>query len=100
MAEVWRDFLSAWEDLRADAEEYRKLDDERVLVLTHNSGRGKTSRLELGQMQTRGANVFLVRGGKVTRLVTYWDRERAFTELSIAPEAGSPRSSSSCLEGG
>jgi hypothetical protein len=52
MAEVWRDFLSAWEDLRADAEEYRKLDDERVLVLTHNSGRGKTSRLELGQLLT------------------------------------------------
>jgi len=48
-------------------------------------------------MQTRGANVFHVRGGKVTKLVTYWDRGRAFTELSIAPEAGSPRSSI-CLD--
>ena len=26
-------FLSAWEDLRAEPEEYRELDDERVLVL-------------------------------------------------------------------
>ena len=33
MAEGWRGFLSVWEDVRADAEEYRELDSERVLVL-------------------------------------------------------------------
>jgi hypothetical protein len=40
MAEGTREFLSAWEDYRAKVEEYRELDDERVLVLVRASGRG------------------------------------------------------------
>jgi hypothetical protein len=39
MAEGWGDFLGNWEDWRIVVEEYRELDDERVLVLVHNSGR-------------------------------------------------------------
>ena len=68
----------------AEADEYRALDDERVLVLMHFSGRGKTSGLEVGDIQMKGANLFHVRGGKVTRLVTYWDRERAFADLGLS----------------
>jgi hypothetical protein len=30
MAATWRELLSAWEDLRTEAEEYRELDEERV----------------------------------------------------------------------
>jgi hypothetical protein len=30
MAEGWRDFLTAWEDVRFGADEYRELDGERV----------------------------------------------------------------------
>ena len=55
MAEGWRGFLSAWEEFRVEAEEYRELDDERVLVLAHFSARGKTSGLEVGQIWTKGA---------------------------------------------
>jgi hypothetical protein len=55
MAEARREWLSAWEDFRAEAEEYRELDGERVLVLTRHSGRGKMSGLEIGQMRTKGA---------------------------------------------
>ena len=83
MAEAWREALSAFEDLRAEADEYRALDDERVLVLMHFSGRGKTSGLEVGDIQMKGANLFHVRDGKVTRLVIYWDRERAFADLGL-----------------
>ena len=83
MAEAWREALSAFEELRAEADEYRALDDERVLVLMHFSGRGKTSGLEVGDIQMKGANLFHVRDGKVTRLVTYWDRERAFADLGL-----------------
>src|SRR5437870_6513762 len=52
MAKAHRDFLSVWEDMRIYADEYLVLDDERVLVLTHRSGRGKASGLELGQLRT------------------------------------------------
>ena len=83
MAEAWRDTLSAFEELRTEADEYRVLDDERVLVLMHFSGRGKTSGLEVGDIQMKGANLFHVRDRKVTRLVTYWDRERAFADLGL-----------------
>ena len=43
------DWLSAWEGFRVKADDYRELDDERVLVLLHVSGRGKISRLQVGQ---------------------------------------------------
>jgi ketosteroid isomerase-like protein len=85
MAEGWRDFLSAWEEHRVEAVEYRELDEERVLVLGHFSARGKTSGLEVGQMRTKGANVFHVRDGLVTRLVIYFDRDHALTDLGLAP---------------
>jgi ketosteroid isomerase-like protein len=86
MAEGWRGFLSAWEDFRPEVDEYRELDDERVLVLSHYSARGKTSGLELGQIRAKGAGLFHVRGGKVTKLVIYFDREHAFADLGLAPE--------------
>ena len=81
MARAWGEALSSFDDLSVDAEEIRRLDDERVLVLTRNSGRGKHSGLELDEIQTRGANVFHVRGGKVTRLAIYFERERALADL-------------------
>ena len=82
MLEGWRDFLGAWEDWRAAAEDYRELDDERVLVLFHFTARGKASGLEAGEIRTRGANLFHVRDGKVTRLVAYSHRERALADLA------------------
>jgi ketosteroid isomerase-like protein len=88
MAEGARDELNAWEGYRGEAEEYRELDDERVLVLHRFSARGKRSGLELGQIQTKGASLFHIRGGKVTRVVRYWDREGALADLGLAPEAG------------
>jgi ketosteroid isomerase-like protein len=90
MAEGTRSWLSSWEDARAEAEEYHELDDERILVLIHSSGRGKTSGLELGQMWTKVASLFHVRDEKVTRLVLYFDRERALADLGLAPQADSP----------
>ena len=80
MADAWRDWLSAWEDWRVEADEYRELDDERVLVFIRQSGRGKTSGVEIEQMR---ANLFHIRGGKVTRLLHYWDRDRALADLGL-----------------
>jgi ketosteroid isomerase-like protein len=89
MANRWREFLSAWDDVRLDVEEYRELDDERVLVLARFRGQGKTSGLELGQIDAMGTVLFHVHGGKVTKLVTYADRERALADLGLPSGADS-----------
>ncbi len=78
-----REFLSAWEDFRIMAEEYRELDDGRILVLDRRSGRSKTTGLDLATMRTQGARVFQIRESKVTRLVLYLDRKRALADLGL-----------------
>jgi ketosteroid isomerase-like protein len=83
MAAAGRDLLTPWADFRVHAEQYRELDDERVLVLLDNSGRGRTSGIDLEQVRG-GAFLHHVREGKVTRLVNYWDRARAFADLGLS----------------
>ena len=90
MAQSMRNWLSAWKKVHVQADEYRELDDERVLVLAHHTGRGKTSGLEIGQTGTKNATLFYIRGGKVTRRVHYFDREHALADLGLAPQGGSP----------
>jgi hypothetical protein len=48
-----------------------------------------TSGFELGQMSAKAANVLHVRGGKLTKLVIYFDRERALADLGLPSEARS-----------
>src|SRR4029453_1314448 len=86
LAEGFRSILDAWEGYGGEVDDYRELDDERVLVLVHRSGRGKTSGLELGAKQTKGADLLHIRGGKVTRLVFYFDSEHAFADLGLAEQ--------------
>jgi hypothetical protein len=57
---------------------------ERVLVLVHSTGRGKSSGASLEQIQAKGAELFHVRGGKVTRLVIYLNRDDALAGLSLS----------------
>jgi ketosteroid isomerase-like protein len=83
MAEAWGDVLRAWQDFYAQAEEYRELDGERVLVTFAYRGRGRTSGLDLGELRVRAASIYYVRDGKVTRLVSYWDRDRALADLGL-----------------
>ncbi len=78
----WREFQAAWDDYRVRADEYRELDEERVLVLVELSGRGKVSGLEMRQM---AASLFTLRSGKVARLVIYWDAQHALRDLGLTP---------------
>jgi ketosteroid isomerase-like protein len=84
MAEGVRDWMSAWEGFRGKADEYRELDDGRVLVLTQMSGRGKRSGLTLEQLGAKAATLYDIRDGKVTRVVQYLDYRRAFADLDLS----------------
>ena len=81
MGPAWREFLDTWEDWWVKPEEYRELDEERVLVFVQIGGRGKTSGLEVEQMHAKGANLFHIRDGKVTRLILYFNYEHALADL-------------------
>jgi ketosteroid isomerase-like protein len=82
MAAHYGDWLRGWKDFRANPEEYVVIDDGRILVLVHNTGRGRASGLELEQRSV--ANFFEIRDHRVTRLVLYWDRDHAFADLGLA----------------
>jgi ketosteroid isomerase-like protein len=90
MADGMRDFLSAWKGFRVNVDQYLELDGERVLALTHYSARGKKSGLELGEMWAKAALLFQVRDGKVTRIVSYWDRDNALADLGLPSATDSP----------
>jgi hypothetical protein len=83
MGKAWREYLSAWEGYRVEADEFRELDDDRVLVFLYQYGRGKTSGMELEQVRMKGTSVFQIRGGKVTRLVIYGNRDDALADLGL-----------------
>jgi hypothetical protein len=84
MGETWGRRISTAENFHIVAEEFRELDDERVLALTPVSGRSKATGLDLEQMGSmKAATLFHISDGKVTRLVPYFDRDRAFADLGL-----------------
>jgi ketosteroid isomerase-like protein len=84
MSERFGEWLRAWTEFRAEPQEFVVVDDQRILVLVQNSGRGRAS--GLGVEQRSVANSFELRAGKVTRLVIYWNTNRAFADLGLAAE--------------
>jgi hypothetical protein len=88
MAEAWRSWLRAWEEFRAEAEEYRELDHQRALVLVQNTGRDKASGFEIGQMRTRGAALLDI-------VIAGW-RDSSSTGTATAPSLTSAWRSRRC----
>jgi ketosteroid isomerase-like protein len=83
MAEANRDWLDAWADVRQQVDDYRDLDEARVLVLHRFRARGKRSGLGLEHMRGEGAAVFELRDGQVIRIVHYFDRDRALADVGL-----------------
>ena len=83
MGEGSRGYLSSWEHWRAEPEEFREIDDERVIVMFRERGRGKTSGVDLADVRVSGATLFCIRGGLVVRLAFYFDRDRALADLGL-----------------
>ena len=84
IAKAWGDFLGAWESYRHHATDYRELDSERVLVVVHRAGRGESTHRPLAEPDSAG--LFHIRDGKVSKLVIYWNGDRAFAELGLSRE--------------
>jgi ketosteroid isomerase-like protein len=80
MTRLVRDGLNAFHDLSQEAEDFRELDERRVVVLNRYTGRGKASGLGV---EAKGANVFHIDNGQISKLVHYWDRERALADLGL-----------------
>jgi ketosteroid isomerase-like protein len=74
-----REWLSPWEHWTCEAEEYLERGDY-VVVLCRYRGTGKGSGVEV---DTRGAHVLKLRGGKVVRLEVFADRARALESAGI-----------------
>jgi ketosteroid isomerase-like protein len=94
MGAAWRERIRDVEDFRVEAQEYRELEGERVIVLDRRSGRGKRSGLSLNEMYSGGANVFHISGGKVTRLVVYVEGKHALADVGLEAGVSDPRSRS------
>jgi ketosteroid isomerase-like protein len=83
MADVWRTTMAAWDNLSVTADEYRELDDERIIVLHRFRARGTMSGLQVDEGLTKGALLFALRRGRVRRLVVYLRRDSAFADLGL-----------------
>jgi ketosteroid isomerase-like protein len=83
VAEGWRAFLGAWEEFHGVVEQYRELDDERVLVLHSFGGRGRTSGLDVSRTPIQAATIVHMRDEKITALFVYFDRRRALADLGL-----------------
>jgi len=84
LGRVWGNWLHGWNGFHIDADGYREVDGERVLVLLRYGGRDRLNDKEV--MPTEAATLFHVRDGKVARVIIYWDRNRAFADLGLRPE--------------
>ena len=83
MASAFRAWLSAWADWKLMAEGFTALDEERVLVRFHFTGRGKASSVDVGRLRTEGATLFHVFRGRVTRIIQYGELDRALADLGM-----------------
>jgi ketosteroid isomerase-like protein len=89
-AAAFREWAALWQDFRIHADEFIELNADSVLALVHFSGRGKMSGVEIGELASRTAAVFYLRGGEVARYVVYWDRDHARADLGLAREGNTP----------
>ena len=73
-------FLRAWEGFRVEARRYIDVDAERVLVLEHQTAKGRRSGLdfdrEVGQL-------FTIRDRRIVRWQNYWDTDEALEAVGL-----------------
>lgn len=74
------EYLHPFSDLRIEAESIIDLDDDRVLVLSRQTARGKLSGAPIDH---EFGDLFTLRAGKVVRYDSYWDRAEAMKAVGL-----------------
>lgn len=69
----------AWEHLSLQPERFIEAGDQ-VLVLEMVHGRGRGSGIEVA---TRAGSVYTLRGGRILRVVVYWDSSEALEAVGL-----------------
>jgi ketosteroid isomerase-like protein len=83
MSEGTRDYFRVFADLRIEAERIIDLGDDRVLVLTRQTGHGKLSGVpfdhQLGDLMT-------FKAGKIVAMDAYWHRAEALEAAGLTEQ--------------
>lgn len=75
------EWLESWTEITVQAERIVDLEDGRVLVLSHQTGRGRGSGTPL---DLRMADIWTVRDGRLVRWETYWNRDDALEAAGLS----------------
>jgi uncharacterized protein len=73
--------MEAWEQIRLEPEEIIDLGGDRVVVVSHLTGRGRGSGIEV---ETRGADLLTFDGGSLVRWMGYADRAQALEAAGLS----------------
>jgi len=76
-----RAYLRPFSDLRIEAQRIIDLGEDRVLVLSRQTGRGKQS---LAPIEHEFGELFTLREGRIVRYESYWDRAEALKTAGLS----------------
>jgi ketosteroid isomerase-like protein len=78
--QLFGEFDAAWAEHKSEPEEFRALDDERVLVLSVERFKGRDGMA----IDAPGAAIFTIRGGKIVEWQAFWDRQSALEAAGLS----------------
>ena len=80
MRRTWQAALSAWEDFRAEPDEFIEVGGDVVVVLNRVHARGKGSGADV---RADTATVWTLHANKVVSLALYWDADKALEAAGL-----------------
>jgi ketosteroid isomerase-like protein len=78
--QLFGEFDAAWAEHKSEPEEFRELDDERVLVFSVERFMGRDGIA----IDAPGAAIFTVRDGKIVEWQAFWDRRSALEAAGLS----------------
>ena len=78
--QLFGEFDAAWAEHKSEPEEFRALDDERVLVLSVERFKGRDGMA----IDAPGAAIFTVRDGRIVEWQAFWDRQSALEAAGLS----------------